>query len=171
VNKRSKPYEADSLDIMILKELLSDGRMTFKKLAVKTRTDQRTIANRFERMVRLGVIRRATLDIDWSKLGLTASAFMGSTTPLGEQDTKRFYDFIRREPRILESYATIGSHEYFLRVLDVDIASLRAGVCAPLEPLTADLTTSIVTNPIKPADYVGLLSYLTKKTVKRRGVH
>jgi Lrp/AsnC family leucine-responsive transcriptional regulator len=166
MSKRSESYQVDSLDITILEKLLADGRMTFKELAVKTRTDQRTIANRFERMVRSGVIRKTTIDVDWSKLGLTASAFMGSTTALGEQDRKRLFDFIRTEPRVLESYATIGSHEYFLKVIDVDIATLRAEVCAPLEPLTADLTTSIVTNSIKHTDYAGLLGYLRKKVVK-----
>jgi Lrp/AsnC family leucine-responsive transcriptional regulator len=166
MSKRLESYRVDSLDIMILEKLLADGRMTFKELAVKTRTDQRTIANRFERMVRSGVIRKTTLDVDWSKLGLTASAFMGSTTALGEQDRKRLFDFIRTEPRVLESYATIGSHEYFLKVTDVDIPTLRAEVCAPLEPLTVDLTTSIVTNPIKDADYAGLFRYLRKKVVK-----
>jgi DNA-binding Lrp family transcriptional regulator len=166
MSERSAFRDADSLDIAIVKELLADGRMTFKELAVKTGADQRTIADRFERMAASGVIR-ATIDVDWSKLGIGASAFVGSTTPLGERDTRRVFDFIRKEPRIVESYQTIGSHEYFLRVVDVDIATLRAEVCGPLEPLTADLTTSIVTKQIKDADYARLLGYLRKKAIKR----
>jgi DNA-binding Lrp family transcriptional regulator len=159
-------FELDELDLQVLAAMLADARITFKELAEKTKNDQRTIANRFERMVKSGVIRKTTLDIDWSKLGLTAWAFMGSTTALGEQDRKRLFEFIRTEPRILQSYATIGSHEYFLEVLDLDIATLRSGVCAPLEPLTVDLTTSVVTNLIKRPDYAGLFSYLRKRLLK-----
>lgn len=166
VGSTSRRYDVDSLDLAILEKMLVDGRMAFKELAEITKSDQRTIASRFERMVKLGIISRVTVDVDWSKIGLTATAYMGSTTALGEQDRKRLFDFIRTEPRILESYATLGAHEYFLKVVDTDIATLRAEICAALEPLTVDLTTSVVTDSIKRTDYAGLFRYVRKKLLK-----
>lgn len=166
VGSTSRRYEVDSLDLAILGKMLVNGRITFKELAEITKSDQRTIASRFERMVKLGIIRRVTVDVDWSKIGLTATAYIGSTTALGEEDRRKLFDFIRKEPRIVEADATIGSHEYFLKVADLDIATLRAEVCAPLEPLTVDLTTSLVTNPIKHTDYAGLFRYLRKRVLK-----
>lgn len=87
---------------------------------------------------------------------------MGSTTALGVEDVKKLFDFMRREPRVLEAYTTLGTHEYFMRVLH--IATIRSGIAAPLESLTADLSTSIIVNPIKAPDFAGLLRYLKKST-------
>ena len=166
MNSSSKRCGLDSLDLAIMEKMLSDSRITLKELARITKSDQRTIAGRFDRMIKLGIVKRATIDVDWSKIGLTASAYMGSTTALGEEDRKKLFSFIREEPRIVQAEATIGSHEYFLKVVDVDIATLRGEICAPLEPLTVDLTTSIITSSIKNTDYAGLFRYLRKKVLK-----
>ena len=157
----------DSLDIAILERMLSDGRTTFKELAGATNNDSRTIASRFQRLVKAGVLKRATVEVDWSKVGFTASAYMGSTTALGEDDRRKLLEFLRHEPRVLEAYTTIGSNEYFMKVVDFDIATLRSGICAPLEPLTVDLTTSLIVDPIKSTDYPGLLRYLKHRKGSR----
>jgi len=162
----SKRCNVDPLDLAILEKMLTNSRITFKELAETTKSDQRTIASRFERMMKLGIIKRVTIDLDWPKIGLTATAYMGSTTALGEEDRKKLFDFIRGEPRILEAETTIGSHEYFLKVIDLDIATLRAQICAPLEPLTFDLTTSVITDSIKAPDYAGLLRYVKKHLLR-----
>jgi DNA-binding Lrp family transcriptional regulator len=161
-SRQPKPYDLDDLDLQILEKLLGDARATFKELAVSARSDQRTIASHFERMVKAGIIKRVTIEVDWSKVGLTTSAFVGSTTALGAEDVKKLFDFMRREPRVLEAYTTLGTHEYFMKVLDFDIATLRSGISAQLEPLTADLSTSVIVSPIKEPDFAGLLRYLKK---------
>jgi len=114
-------------------------------------------------MLKLGVIKRATIDIDWVKLGLTATAYMGSTTALGEEDRKRLFNFIQREPRIVQAYTSIGSHEYFMKVMDHDIASLRSEICSSLESLTSGLTTSVLVNEIKKPQHEALLRYASRK--------
>jgi len=162
ISKRSRVYDLDDLDLSILEKLLGDARVSFRELAASTKSDQRTIASHFERLMKIGIIKRVTVDVDWSKVGFTASAFMGSTTALGAEDVEKLFEFMRREPRILEAYATLGTHEYFMKVLDLDIATLRSGVSAPLESLTADLSTSVIVNPIKEPDVTGLLRYLKK---------
>ena len=162
VGGKSKVYDIDDLDIIILEKLLGDAKVTFKELAELTKSDQRTIANHFERMLKLGIIKRVTVEVDWSKIGLMVSAFMGSTTALGAEDVKALFNFMRREPRVLEAYRTLGTHEYFMKVLDRDISTLRSGISGPLESLTADLSTSIIVDPVKEPDFVGLLRYLKK---------
>lgn len=159
-------YEADDLDLAVLAGLISDARTTFKELAIRNHSDQRTIANRYEQMVKCGVIRKVTLDVDWFRLGLTVSAFIGSRTSMRETARKRLFDFIRKEPRIIECHAAIGAHEYLLKVMDRDISTLRAEVGAPLEPLTAGLSTSVITETIKGTDYDGLFKYLRKTVLK-----
>ncbi len=117
----------DSLDLAILGNMLANGRATFKQLAEITKSDHRTVASRFQRMIRLGIIRRPTIDVDWSRIGLAATAYMGSTTALGEEDRRKLFDFMKREPRIIEAYTTIGSHEYFMKVVDWDPWGFEVG--------------------------------------------
>jgi len=163
-----EPKRLDPLDLLILENMLEDSRITFKQLARIAKTDQRTIGNRFNRMLKRGVIKRATIEIDWKKVGLTATAYMGSTTSLGEEDRKRLFNFIQREPRIVQAYTSIGSHEYFMKVMDHDIATLRSEVCSSLEPLTSGLTTSVLVNEIKKPQHEALLRYASSHGSKRK---
>ncbi len=158
----------DSLDLAILGNMLANGRTTFKQLAEITKSDHRTLASRFQRMIRLGIIKRPTIDVDWSRIGLGATAYMGNTTTLGEEDRRKLFDFMKREPRILEAYTTIGSHEYFMKVVDWDLGALRSEISAPLEPLTVDLAASLIVDSVKAPDYGGPLRYVEKGRPHRR---
>ena len=62
-------------------------------------------------------MRRATVDVDWSKVGLTATAFIGTATSHGDDGRERLLEFIGHEPRVLEAYTTLGSHEYSMTVV------------------------------------------------------
>jgi DNA-binding Lrp family transcriptional regulator len=159
-------YVPDDLDFFVLEKLIDDSTITYKELANLAKTDQRTIAKRCERLRNVGIVRRATVDVDWSKLGLTATAFMGTATSHGDETREKFLDFIQDEPRVLEAYTTLGSHEYFMTVLDSNMEKLRSGICDRLEPMTMGLSTSIIVKSIKRPDHKGLLRYL--KSVRRR---
>lgn len=152
-------FKADELDLRILELLVKDASTQNRELASKLGIDKRTVAKRLERMRREGVLKLA-VDIDWSMLGVGVSAYIGSTTALGEEDVAKLYEFIRTEPRVVEAYSTVGSNEYFLRVFDVDLQTLREEVLRKLEPLTADLATSIVSSQIKPKNLLAFLAFL-----------
>ena len=155
--------DIDVLDLKILERMSVDGRVAFKELAHLTKTDQRTVASRFERLMKLGIIRGVTIEIDWAKVGLAARAYMGSTTALGSRDRERLFRYLRKEPRIVWAATTIGTHEYFMETIDVDVNTLRKEVCSELEPLTSNLETSIVTDQMKQRDQTSLLGYLRKR--------
>jgi Lrp/AsnC family transcriptional regulator for asnA, asnC and gidA len=156
-----KAYVPDDLDLLILEKMIEDSTITFKELAVLTKTDPRTIAKRFEQLRRMGIVRGATINVDWSKLGLGATAYIGTATR-GEEIRQKLFEFIEHEPRVLEAYTTLGSHEYSMTVLDTSMELLRAEICDKLEPLTTGLSTSIVVKPIKHADHKGLLEYVRR---------
>jgi len=162
----TKTYVPDGLDLFILEKMIEDSTITFKQLATLAKTDQRTIAKRYEHLRAVGIVRRATIDVDWSKLGLAATAYIGTATSHGDESRKNLIEFIEGEPRVLEAYTSLGSHEYSMTVLDTSMEKLRGGVCDKLEPLTMGLSTSIVVRPIKRADHKGLLEYV-RKTRKR----
>ena len=160
-------YVPDHLDLFLLEKMLENSSVTFKQLASLTNSDQRTIAKRYTRMKKAGIVKRTTIEVDWSKLGLTATAYMGTATPQGNESRKELINFLRHEPRVLEAYTTLGSHEYFMILLDTNIEKLRSEVCDELEPLTMGLSTSVVVKPIKQPDHKGLLEYLRKVQPRR----
>jgi Lrp/AsnC family leucine-responsive transcriptional regulator len=151
------------LDLAILGHLLSDGRIPFKELAKATGSDQRTVASRFQRLLKAGVIKSTTIEVDWSKVGLTATAIIGGRTSTGEDSRKKLLEFIRKESRIIEAYTAIGTHEYLMKVVDKDIATLRNEMTMELEPLTSDVGSSVIVETIKTPDFKGLLKYARGK--------
>ncbi len=163
---KTERYVPDQLDLLVLEKMIEDSTITFKQLAKITKSDQRTIAKRYDRLKREGIVRRATVDVDWSRLGLTAKAFMGTATAQGDESRKELMDFVKHEPRVLEAYTTLGSHEYFMVLLDTNIEKLRSEVCDQLEPLTTGLSTSVVVKSIKQPDHAGLLGHF--KSARKR---
>jgi len=151
-----------ALDLRMMELLAKDGSLTYKQLADRLEVDKRTVAKHFEALKRSGALR-ITADIDWASIGVNAFAFVGTMTGLGAEDVARLYEFIRAEPRVIEAYSTLGSDEYFLVVLDADIQTLREEVLRKLEPLTADLSTAIVSSRIKPKDHSAFLSFLRQR--------
>jgi hypothetical protein len=64
---------------------------------------------------------------------------------------------------VIEAFSTVGSDEYFLIVLDTDLQTLREEVLRKLEPLTADLSTAIVSTRIKAKNHAAFLSFLVER--------
>jgi DNA-binding Lrp family transcriptional regulator len=162
LGREAGPFKPDSLDMKIMILLAEDGNLGYKELAEKTEVDKRTVAKHVENLKKRGVLK-ITADINWQAIGVGALAFVGTMTALGDADVARLYEYIRQEPRVIEAYSTIGSDEYFLTVVDVDIQTLREEVLRMLEPLTADLSTAIVSTRIKERSHAAFLAYLSKK--------
>ena len=163
--KDDSPFKADSLDLKLMELLAEDGSLSNKQLADRLDVDQRTVAKHLEELKRRGILK-ITADINWPLIGVGAYAFVGTMTALGDEDVAKLYEYIRREPRVIEAFSTIGSDEYFLTVLDTDLQTLREEVLRKLEPLTADLSTAIVSTRIKTKNHAAFLSFL----VARKGI-
>jgi DNA-binding Lrp family transcriptional regulator len=124
---REPPFVPDELDLQILELMSQNADREFKKLAESLKVDQRTIAKRVSKMKEHGVLKN-TIEISWSRIGLGIAAYVGAETGLGEKDLGKLHEFIRKEPRIIEAYSTIGSQEYFIKILESDLQSLREEV-------------------------------------------
>ncbi len=158
-------YVPDELDLMILEHMSSDANVPFKQIAQSLKVDQRTIAKRVNDMKEKGVLKNK-IEIDWSRLGLGIGAYVGAETGLGEKDVAKLHEYIKKEPRITEAYSTIGNQEYYFKVVETDLQSLR-DVLMPFEPITSKLTSSIVSSQIKKYDDVVLLRFLRQRGFSR----
>jgi DNA-binding Lrp family transcriptional regulator len=155
--KHSGKIVLDAVDALILKCLLNDVRLPFKAIAGVVKVDERTVARRVETMKRDGVFREIA-EVDWIGLGSGTVAYVGCKTSAGHDQRAKLYRFISKQPRIVESYATVGQNEYLLKIVTRDVHELREEVLTPMEPLTSDLATSIISSQIKRPDYSSALS-------------
>jgi DNA-binding Lrp family transcriptional regulator len=153
LTKNSNPDGGiEPLDAEILRHLAEDVRQPYNLIAGKLGVDERTIARRVQKMKEASLLR-TTIDIDWFRLGFSAIAYVGCRTSMGQEQRAKLYKLIESEPRILESFSTVGSNEYVLKIVSKDVRSLREDVLAPLEPLTTDLSTSIISSQVKRPNY------------------
>jgi len=72
-----KIAEIDELDLKILKLLEEDGRLTFMEIAKKLGLSESTIRKRVQALKENGVIKRFTVEIDPTKIGLNTVAIVG----------------------------------------------------------------------------------------------
>ena len=160
-------FVPDELDLMILEYMAKDASIQFKKLAEILKVDQRTIAKRVCIMKEKGVFMHK-VELDWARLGIGISAYVGAETGLGEEDVKKMHDYVQKESRIIEAYSTIGDQEYFFKVMETDLQSLREEVMTRFEPITAKLSSSIVSSQIKRQDDVALLRFLRQRSFSQK---
>ncbi len=164
---REPVFVSDELDLMILEYMAKDASIQFKQLAEVLKVDQRTVAKRVNNMKEKGVFKNK-IEIDWSRLGVAISAYVGAETGLGEEDVRKMQEYIRKEPRVIEAYSTIGDQEYFFKVMETDLQNLREEVMTRFEPLTAKLTSSIISSQIKGSDDVALLGFLRQRNFHQK---
>lgn len=158
----------DEIDMSLLELLLEDGRMTFKDLGKRLGIDERLAARRVARLEREGVIMGYTASIDWSRLGFTAEVWVGTRTGVGKELKDRFFEFMQKNPNIVEVKSTVGTYEYIFHAICEDLHEYRLRVGTPLEPLTAGLSASITTETVKALDVKQLIrSRLRKMPVKK----
>jgi Lrp/AsnC family leucine-responsive transcriptional regulator len=160
---RQKKINLDSLDMKILESLADDGRITFKELGKKIGIDERLVARRMDRLQKEGIIRGFTVSIDWGKLGMTGEVWVGTRTGVGKELKDRLFNYIARNPNIVEAASSVGTYEYVFHAICGDLQEFRSQIGTPLEPLTAGLSASIITETIKPFEIKPLLRSAFKK--------
>jgi DNA-binding Lrp family transcriptional regulator len=157
--KHSGTTTMDAVDVRILKCLLNDVKLPFRAIAREVKVDERTVARRVEMMKKDGIFREIA-EVDWIGLGRGTVAYVGCKTSAGDDQRAKLYRFISKQPLIVESYSTVGQSEYLLKAVTRDVHELREEVLTPMEPLTSDLATSIISSQIKRPDYSSALSLL-----------
>lgn len=73
--------ELDNLDVKILTHLQGDSRKSFQEIAKSCLTSVPTIKSRVDRLLELGIIKKFTIDIDYSKLGIAEAILIVNARP------------------------------------------------------------------------------------------
>jgi Lrp/AsnC family transcriptional regulator for asnA, asnC and gidA len=79
----------DELDLKILQELVTDSSQSIPKLSKKIDVNTSVVYSRIKRLVRRGIIKRFTVEVDESQLGYTVSAYVGVNTDSRKRESVR----------------------------------------------------------------------------------
>jgi Lrp/AsnC family transcriptional regulator for asnA, asnC and gidA len=74
---KPKMSQLDEKDACIIEMLEQDGRKPFKEMAEKLNTSETTVRKRVSALQQKGVIKKFTIKVDHSKLGLNTVAIVG----------------------------------------------------------------------------------------------
>jgi len=136
----------DDLDVRILGELVRDGRSPVSQLAEAVGLSRPAVAERIDKLERLGVIRGTTAVVDPNSVGKTVTAFVSARGSVQlTPKAKKAFDQLLRSDEVLEAHTVAGDDCYLLKVRTASIASLNALVgtlTAP--PLSLSTKTTIV---------------------------
>lgn len=69
--------EFDKMDMELLRELTEDGAVSIPALAVKMKVNSSVLYSRIKRMKEKKLIKRFTIDVDKSVLGINVTAIIG----------------------------------------------------------------------------------------------
>ncbi|KAA9338414.1 AsnC family transcriptional regulator [Hymenobacter busanensis] len=120
----ARNYELDDTDRKILALLLEDAKMPYTEIARKVHVSGGTVHVRMARLEELGIVRGATLKIDYPKLGYGVNAFLGIYL-LKSSVYNSVAEQLRDIPEVVSIHFTTGAYGVFARLVCRDTQHLR----------------------------------------------
>lgn len=123
-SKADKNYEIDKIDLKILSLLMDDAKIPYTEIAKKVYVSGGTVHVRMRKLEEMGVVKGTTLKMDYSKMGVDITAFMGiylEKNSLYDQVTND----LRAIPEIVKIHYTTGNYSIFIKIHCRDTKHLR----------------------------------------------
>ncbi len=140
------------LDVAILRELQSDGRISNVELAHRVHLSPPATHARVKRLEKEGYIRQYGATLDREKAGFDLLCFIQITIQLHQpQQVEKFRTLVRQMPEVLECHHITGEYDYLLKVALRNRKDLERFVVKQLTPIpgVARIHTSLVLSEIK----------------------
>ena len=116
--------EIDKIDLEILKHLSSNAKISFTELASKTLVSPSTVHVRVKKLEDLGVIKNFTININYKKLGLSFTSYLGVFLDKAKS-FDRVVASLREIPQITVIDFTTGQFSVFCKVRAMDSSAAR----------------------------------------------
>jgi len=149
----------DRIDRRILRNLLTDGRMTNVELARRVGISAPPCLRRVRALEEAGMIRGYHADLASEALGFNLIAFIHITLATHSPDNaKKFRALVNRVDDIQEAYSLTGDADYLLKAVLRDLKSLSDIVNNVLmpHPSVAHVRSSIVLDRLKESSKLPL---------------
>jgi Lrp/AsnC family transcriptional regulator, regulator for asnA, asnC and gidA len=116
--------EIDQLDKRILAKLMEDGKTPYTDIAKELYVSSGTIHVRMKKLEQMGIVKGASLTVDYHKLGYDITAFLGIYL-----DKSSLYDEVSNQlaeiPEIVDAHYTTGLYSIFAKIICKDTIHLR----------------------------------------------
>lgn len=118
--------ELDKTDLMILRTLQQNARLTTKELAATVHLSTTPVFERQKRLERMGYIRKYVAVLDADKLNRGFVVFCNVKLRRMNRDIARdFTERIREVPQVSECYNISGNFDYLLKINAPDMKSYQ----------------------------------------------
>ena len=119
-----KILDIDNVDLKIISLLNEDAKTPYTDIAKKVFVSSGTVHVRMKKLEDMGVVKSATLTIDFSKLGYDISAFLGIYL-----EKSSLYDSVIEKLKgiseVVSAYYTTGNYSIFAKIICRDTNHLR----------------------------------------------
>ncbi|NNF22440.1 MAG: winged helix-turn-helix transcriptional regulator [Saprospiraceae bacterium] len=119
-----KNYEIDKVDHDILDILSQDAKKPYTEVARKVFVSGGTVHVRMNKMEEAGIVIGSTLDLDYSKLGYSLTAFLGiylSKSSLYDE----VFGKLKEIDEIISIHYTTGNYSMFIKLMCKDPSHLK----------------------------------------------
>ena len=107
--------DIDKTDLEIMKHLSSNAKISYTELASKILVSASTVHVRVKKLEDLGIIRNFTINIDYKKLGLSFTSYLGVFLDKA-QSFDKVADALKKIPQITVIDFTTGQFSVFCKV-------------------------------------------------------
>jgi Lrp/AsnC family transcriptional regulator for asnA, asnC and gidA len=119
-----KNLDIDNIDLKIISLLNDDAKTPYTEIAKKVFVSSGTVHVRMRKLEEMGIVKSATLNIDFSKLGYDISAFLGIYL-----EKSSLYDNVienlKEISEVINAYYTTGNYSIFAKIICKDTNHLR----------------------------------------------
>ena len=124
----------DEIDLVIIKRMTEDARVSFRKIAEELGVSPDTVISRYKALQEEGVIRGSTVVLDPKKIGYKGmAAFMIDTSPTNIIGTEANHSTVSsiletviKMPDIILATKTVGDHDMLAIAVIKDVEHLIA---------------------------------------------
>tara|TARA_B110001469_G_scaffold98611_1_gene95370 strand:- start:472 stop:957 length:486 start_codon:yes stop_codon:yes gene_type:complete len=116
--------DIDKIDLEILKYLSSNAKISYTELASKILVSASTVHVRVKKLEDIGVIKNFTINIDYKKLGLSFTSYLGVFLDKAKSFDK-VANSLKKIPQITVIDFTTGQFSVFCKVRAADSEATR----------------------------------------------
>jgi DNA-binding Lrp family transcriptional regulator len=145
-------HKLDSIDMRILSELQSNGRITNVELSRRAKITAPPCLRRMRALEKAGYVRGYHADLDGKLLGFEVSGFVFvGLASQAEADLKQFEEQVRAWPNVRECHMLSGEVDFLLKVVAKDLSAFQSFITDTLTAAknVASVKSSLVIHPTK----------------------
>lgn len=119
---QTESYILDEKDILILRALQQNARLTNKELSAKVQLSTTPTFERVRRLERMGIIKQYATILDETKLNKGFAVFCSiKLRSINSDRAREFTELVRTIPEVTECYNISGQFDYLLRIQSPDM--------------------------------------------------